>query len=260
MAIATSAMAVGRAAPWARAGVGAVLTQAQTNRMYGPRGLDLLAGGSGAKDALDLLAASDHGRETRQVAIADASGGVAVWTGRGCLSACGHVTGDGFSAQGNTLSSRSVIPSMAEAFLAAEGWLAERLVRALQGAEEAGGDLRGRQSAAILVVSGQRTDAPWEEVLVDLRVDDNPDPVAELARLVKLQRAYESGDLAMLRDRGPGGVPELYAALDAARHGDREKAREALAALRQRPGWEGVLRRMHTRLATRQSSPPDESP
>jgi uncharacterized Ntn-hydrolase superfamily protein len=252
VAVATSALAVGRAAPWALAGVGAVVTQAQTNRAYGPRGLELMGGGMGPDEALERLTAADAGRETRQVALVDAQGRVAAWTGRGCLSACGHVTGDGYSAQGNTLRSRSVVPSMAEAYLSAEGDFAERLVAALHGAEEAGGDLRGRQSAAILVVSSRRTDSPWDEVLVDLRVDDAPDPVAELERLVRLQRAYENGDLDALKNR-VAAVPELYTALDAARHGDRERAREALAALRQRPGWEGVVRRMHNRL----TPPPD---
>lgn len=247
VAVATSALAVGRAAPWARAGLGAVVTQAQTNRTYGPRGLELLDGGMEPWEALDRLTAADPGRQTRQVALVDARGRVAAWTGRGCLSACGHITGDGYSVQGNTLRSRSVVPSMTEAYLTAEGEFAERLVAALRGAEEAGGDLRGRQSAAILVVSGRRTDTPWDEVLVDLRVDDAADPVGELARLVRLQRAYESGDLDALKNR-VAAVPELYTALDAARHRDRERAREALAALRQRPGWEGVVRRMHSRL------------
>ncbi|HEY9388451.1 MAG TPA: DUF1028 domain-containing protein [Mycobacteriales bacterium] len=248
VAVATSTMAVGRAAPWALAGVGVVVTQAHTSRTYGARGLELLAEGLAPDEVLDRLTADDPQRDTRQVAVADAAGRVAAWTGRGCLSACGHVTGAQHSVQGNTLRSRSVLPSMDEAFGAAEGPLAERLLAALAGAEEAGGDLRGRQSAAILVVSGHRTDTPWDEVTMDLRVDDAPDPVAELHRLVRLQRAYESGDLAVLRERAGGVVPELYTALDAVRHGDREAARQALAELRQRPGWEGVLRRIHSRL------------
>lgn len=268
VAVATSALAVGRAAPWALAGVGAVVTQAHTSRAYGARGLALLAPGRSSspgsgrvgdsasgeaptpapEEVLGQLTAADPDRHNRQVAIVDAAGRVAAWTGRGCLSACGHVTGAGYSAQGNTLRSRSVVPSMAEAFQVAEGRLAERLLAALRAAEEAGGDIRGRQSAAILVVSGRRTETPWDEVTVDLRVDDAADPVGELDRLVQLQRAYESGDLETLRKRAAGGVPELYTALDAARHGDREAARRALAELRLRPGWEGVVRRMAGRL------------
>ena len=259
VAVATSTLAVGRAAPWALAGVGVVVTQAHTSRTYGARGLELLAEGLSPDQVLDRLGADDPQRHTRQVAIVDAAGRVAAWTGRGCLSACGHVTGEQHSVQGNTLRSRSVVPSMAEAFQAAGGGLAERLLAALDGAEEAGGDLRGRQSAAILVVSGRRTDAPWDEVTVDLRVDDSDDPVGELRRLVSLQRAYENGDLAALSEGAAGGVPELYAALDAARHGDRERARQALAALRQRPGWENVLRRMAIRLPDQRTGQPPTS-
>lgn len=260
--MATSALAVGRAAPWALAGVGAVVTQAHTSRTYGARGLTLLTPGPEAglapAEVLDRLTADDPERHTRQVAIIDAAGRVAAWTGRGCLSACGHVTGEDYSAQGNTLRSRSVVPSMAEAFQTAEGRLPERLLAALRAAEEAGGDIRGRQSAALLVVSGHRTDTPWDEVLVDLRVDDAADPIGELSRLVGLQRAYESGDLATLKERAAGGVPELYAALDAARHGDRDGAWNALAALRQRPGWEGVVRRMASRLPDQNGGPPPD--
>ncbi|HEY9476635.1 MAG TPA: DUF1028 domain-containing protein [Mycobacteriales bacterium] len=259
VAVATSTLAVGRAAPWALAGVGAVVTQAHTSRTYGARGLELLAEGLSPDQVLDRLGVDDPQRHTRQVAIVDAAGRVAAWTGRGCLSACGHVTGEQHSVQGNTLRSRSVVPSMAEAFGAAEGGLAERMLAALAGAEEAGGDLRGRQSAAILVVSGRRTDTPWDEVTVDLRVDDSDDPVGELRRLVSLQRAYENGDLAALSEGAAGGVPELYAALDAARHGDRERARQALAALRRRPGWENVLRRMAIRLPDQRTGPPPTS-
>jgi uncharacterized Ntn-hydrolase superfamily protein len=249
VAVATCALAVGRAAPWARAGVGAVATQALSQRGYGPRLLDRLAAGDAAADALDRLLARDREADQRQVAVVGAAGAPAAWTGVGCLSACGHRTGDDVSAQGNMLASRSVVPSVAEGYAEASGDstgdFAARLVAALRAGDAAGGDLRGRQSAALLVVSGTRDDeAPWEGVLVDLRVDDAADPVGELARLLRLQRAYETGDYELLAQEAPEGVRELHGALAAAARGDRDGARDALRTLRERPGWEAWLRRL----------------
>ena len=249
VAIATCALAVGRAAPWARAGVGAVATQALSQRGYGPRLLDRLAAGDAAEDALDQLLAQDQDADQRQVAVVGAAGAPAAWTGVGCLSACGHRTGEDTSAQGNMLASRSVVPSVAEGYADASGDatgdFAARLVAALRAGDTAGGDLRGRQSAALLVVSGARDDeAPWEGVLVDLRVDDAADPVGELERLLRLQRAYETGDYELLAQEAPEGVRELHGALAAAARGDREGARDALRTLRERPGWEAWLRRL----------------
>ena len=247
VAVATCTLAVGRAAPWARAGVGAVATQASSQRGYGPRLLDRLAGGARATVALEELLAVDTGAEQRQVGVVAPAGAPAAWTGGDCLSACGHVTGPDFAAQGNMLASRSVVPSVAECFeaTAAGGDFAGRLVGALRAGQDAGGDLRGRQSAALLVVSGTRDDAaPWEGVLVDLRVDDAADPVDELGRLLRLQRGYETGDWELLAAEAPEGVRDLHFALAAAARGDREGAREALRALRARPGWEAWLRRL----------------
>jgi uncharacterized Ntn-hydrolase superfamily protein len=249
VAVATCALAVGRAAPWARAGVGAVATQALSQRGYGPRLLDRLAAGDAAEAALDQLLAEDKDADQRQVAVVGAAGAPAAWTGVGCLSACGHRTGADASAQGNMLASRSVVPSVAEGFADvpgdATGDLAARLVAALRAGDAAGGDLRGRQSAALIVVSGSRDDAaPWDGVLVDLRVDDAADPVGGLERLLRLQRAYETGDYELLAQEAPEGVRELHGALAAAARGDREGARDALRTLRERPGWEGWLRRL----------------
>jgi uncharacterized Ntn-hydrolase superfamily protein len=249
VAVATCALAVGRAAPWARAGVGAVATQALSQRGYGPRLLDRLAAGDAAEAALDQLLAEDQDADQRQVAVVGAAGAPAAWTGVGCLSACGHRTGADSSAQGNMLASRSVIPSVAEGYADAPadatGDLAARLVAALRAGDTAGGDLRGRQSAALIVVSGSRDDeAPWEGVLVDLRVDDAADPVGGLERLLRLQRAYETADYELLAQEAPEGVRELHGALAAAARGDREGARDALRTLRERPGWEGWLRRL----------------
>jgi len=245
VAVASCTLAVGRAAPWARAGVGAVATQASSQRGYGPRLLHRLAGGDPAGEVLAELLAADADAGQRQVGVVGPDGPPAAWTGGECLPACGHVTRSEFSAQGNMLASRSVVPTLADGFAEAPGDLAGRLVAGLRAAQDAGGDLRGRQSAALLVVTGVRDDdAPWEGVLVDLRVDDAPDPVAELARLLRLQRAYETGDWELLAAEAPEGVRDLHVALAAAGRGDRDGAREALRALRGRPGWDGWLRRL----------------
>ena len=245
VAVSTCTLAIGRAATWARAGVGAVATQASSHRAYGPRLLDLLATGTPPGAALELLLSRDADAAQRQVAVVAPGDRPAAWTGGECLSACGHVLRDDFSVQGNMLASRSVVPSLADGYGEATGDLASRLVAGLLAGQEAGGDLRGRQSAALLVVAPARDDeAPWDGVLVDLRVDDAADPVAELDRLLRLQRAYETGDWAMLAENAPVGLRDLHAALAAAHRGDREGARDALHALRARPGWEGWLRRL----------------
>jgi uncharacterized Ntn-hydrolase superfamily protein len=245
VAVATCTLAVGRSAPWARAGVGAVATQATSQRGYGPRSLDSLAAGVPAGTALTEQVRADPEAAQRQVGVIGADGAPAAWTGGECLPACGHVLGPDYAVQGNMLASRSVVPSLAEAYAAAAGDLASRLVAALAAGQEAGGDLRGRQSAALLVVSGDRSDAaPWDGLLVDLRVDDAPDPIAELGRLLRLQRAYEASDWTTLSQEAPEGVRDLHAVLAAAQRGDRDGARAALHTLRDRPGWDGWLRRL----------------
>jgi uncharacterized Ntn-hydrolase superfamily protein len=249
VAIATRALAAGRAVPWARAGVGVVATQAQTNRTYGGKGLQLMQDGLSPRDALDQLLTEDRSPAQRQVAILGANGEVAAWTGGFCLSACGHVTGKGFSAQGNTVASRSVVPSMAEAYTDSSGPLAQRLLTALLAAEDAGGDVRGRQSAALVVVEIKQTDEPWNAVPIDLRVDDHRDPIAELQRLYDLQRAHEGGDWAALGDAAPADSRGLYRALDAARRGDAAATRNALDDLREQPGMDAVIRRLRQRTA-----------
>ena len=191
---------VGSVVTWAEAGVGAVATQAFSNISFGPRGLQLLKQGMGAKQALDSLIASDEGREVRQLAIVDAKGGVATHTGKKCIPFAGHVTGKGYSVQANLMISDKVWPAMDRAFGSAEGTLAERMLSALEAGEAAGGDIRGRQSAALLVVRGKSTGNSWEDRLVDLRVDDSPEPLVELRRLLDVHRAYErmnDGDIAL---------------------------------------------------------------
>ena len=186
---------VGRIVPWARAGIGAVATQSMVEVSYGPKGLALMEAGSSASHALSTLLAADEGRALRQVAMVDATGEVAVHTGESCIAEAGHLSGDGWSVQANIMRSDVVIPAMADAMGASTGDFADRLLAALVAAEATGGDLRGSQSASLLVVA-EGTDEPR----LDLRVDDHPDPVAELSRLLHVARAYDlmnEGDEAL---------------------------------------------------------------
>lgn len=194
---------VGPIVPWAEAGVGAVATQSFVLPDYGPKGLQLMKEGKPAREALDLLLAQDPQQEVRQVAMVDAQGRVATWTGPKCIAAAGHQAGPGFSVQANLMDKPTVWPAMARAFESAKGDLAERMLAALEAAEAEGGDIRGRQSAALIVVRAKSTGQPWRDRLVDLRVDDHANPVAELRRLLSLHRAYESmnaGDEAVAKN------------------------------------------------------------
>lgn len=191
---------VGTVVTWGEAGVGVVATQAFANVSFGPRGLQLLKQGMGAKLALDNLIASDEAREMRQLAIVDAKGGVATYTGRKCIPSAGHVIGADHSVQANLMINDRVWPAMDRAFRSAEGALSERMLLALEAGEATGGDIRGRQSAALLVVRGKSTGNSWEDRLVDLRVDDSAEPLAELRRLLDVHQAYEQmnqGDVAL---------------------------------------------------------------
>jgi uncharacterized Ntn-hydrolase superfamily protein len=197
---------VGSVVTWGEAGVGVVATQAFAEIAYGPQGLALMRDGLSAPEALKKLLDADESRELRQVAMVDASGKVGVHTGVRCIPQAGHEMGIGYSTQANMMLSSQVWMEMAMAFRAAEGELAERLVTALQAAQAVGGDVRGQQSACVLVVSGRRSDSPWREVLVELRVEDHPQPVEELARLVQVDKAYElmnKGDAYL----GDGDIP-----------------------------------------------------
>jgi uncharacterized Ntn-hydrolase superfamily protein len=193
---------VGSVVPWAEPGVGAVATQSFVRVDYGPLGLAMLRAGKSAEQALQSLLATDDGRDVRQVAMVDRSGAVAAWTGPRCIAAAGHHTGAAYSVQANLMDAPSVWPAMAAAYEAAQGDFASRLLAALEAAEREGGDIRGRQSAALLIVRGEPTGRPWEDRLVDLRVEDHPEPLAELRRLLDLQRAYDEmnrGDEAAAR-------------------------------------------------------------
>ncbi len=190
VAVASKFPAVGAVAPWARAGVGAVATQSYAKLSFGPDGLTLMNEGLSAADALSRLLEADEGRETRQVALVDARGEVAAHTGGECHDWAGHKTGAGFSVQGNLLAGEEVIDALVAGFTRAEGELADRLVAALRAGENAGGDKRGKQSAAVQVVRPNGGYGGDNDRYLDLRVDDAAEPVADLAALVKLHHLY----------------------------------------------------------------------
>ncbi len=194
---------VGSLVAWADAGVGAVATQALVNTSFGPRGLNLLREGRSAPEVVEQLLQTDDGRNVRQVAVIDSKGRVAAHTGSQCIAEAGHIIGDDFSVQANLMLNDTIWPAMAAAFERSEGPLPERMVVSLEAAQAAGGDIRGRQSAALLVVKGQATDQPWIDRAIDLRVEDHPQPVLELKRLLQVFRTYEfmnQGDAALERD------------------------------------------------------------
>jgi len=206
---------VGPIVPWAEAGVGAVATQSFVDPSYGKNGLELMRAGKSAPDTLKELLAKDEGRDVRQVAMIDAQGRVDAWTGKNDIQAAGHIVGKDFSVQANLMLNDKVWPAMARAFESAKGDLADRMLAALDAAQAAGGDIRGRQSAAIVVVAGKPTGQAWKDRTFDLRVDDSPEPLRELRRLVTLQRAYNhmnAGDLAVEKKDNEGALREYSAA------------------------------------------------
>lgn len=182
---------VGSLCPWVEAGVGAIATQSLVKVSYGPQGLDLLRAGKSAQVALDIMLAEDKDNNVRQVAIVDAQGNVATHTGSHCIAQAGHVNGKGFSVQANMMKNDSVWPAMAKAFEESPGDLADRMLAAMLAAQAEGGDIRGKQSAAMLIADAIKSDAPYEHLVLDLRVEDDPDPLTELKRLIDIQRAYD---------------------------------------------------------------------
>ena len=206
---------VGPIVAWAEAGVGAVATQSFVDPSYGKNGLDLMRAGKSAPETLKELLAKDEGREVRQVAMIDAQGRVDAWTGKNDIQAAGHIVGTNFSVQANLMLNDKVWPAMARAFENAKGDLADRMLAALDAAQAVGGDIRGKQSAAMIVVTGKPTGQAWKDRTFDLRVDDSPEPLVELRRLVKLQRAYNhmnAGDLAVEKKDNEGALREYSAA------------------------------------------------
>ncbi|MEZ4254972.1 MAG: DUF1028 domain-containing protein [Polyangiales bacterium] len=245
--------------PWAKAGVGAVATQALTNKRYGADGLALLEQGLTPETAIAKLTSADAEHDRRQVAIVDAKGRAAGWTGTKCIQAAGHFVGRGFVAQANMMANRHIWPAMATAFESTEGRLAERLLAALRAAEAAGGDVRGRQSAALLVVPAEVGAGPS----IDLRVEDHATPVHELGRLLNIHRAYtalgeaqslvESGNLdaaAARMDEVTKRLPDrtelpFWYALTLHEHGQTDRALEILIPLvRNEPRWRTTLERL----------------
>lgn len=206
---------VGSDVIWAEAGVGAVATQSFINVSFGPRGLQLLKEGKSPDQALKTLIDGDEGRDFRQLAIIDAAGNTAAYTGKKCIPAAGNINRKYYSVQANLMLNDKVWPAMEKAFRNTEAPLAERLIAALEAAQNAGGDIRGRQSAAILVVKPKSSGKIWEDRLIDLRVEDNPQPVQELKRVLKMYRAYEhmnAGDLAVEKGDEQGALREYGAA------------------------------------------------
>ena len=256
---------VGGVVTWARPGIGAVATQANAEAGYGPQLLDLLVAGVSAEQALATLVANDPAGDSRQVAVVDGAGRVAAHTGSACMAYAGHATGAGVSCQANIMATERVWPAMLETFTAASGSLTSRLLDALDAAEREGGDLRGRQSAAILVVAPDAE--PWETV-VSLRVEDHADPLPELRRLVALHDAYalaneadellnsghhdEAARLYVEASRLAPGNHELlfWAGLGVAQAGDLEagvaQVQEAIAI---QPTWRELLRRLPPEVA-----------
>ena len=202
---------VGTTVPWAEAGIGAVATQSFANLSFGPRGLELLRRGKSPGQVVEDLLRSDPAREMRQLAVIDRQGNAAAYTGSRCIAEAGHLIGENFSVQANLMTSAEVWPAMAQSFRQSSGPLAERLIKALEAAQERGGDLRGKQSAAILVVRAEPTGETWRDRLIDLRVEDNEHPLEELDRLLRVFRAYEHmnrGDEALEAEDGQGALRE----------------------------------------------------
>jgi uncharacterized Ntn-hydrolase superfamily protein len=190
VAVQSKFLAVGSVVPWARAGDGAVATQAMANFNYGPRGLDLMAEGRSAEETVEAMTSADEGRDHRQLGVVDARGRAATYTGSECFDWAGGVTGEHYAAQGNILVGRETVDAMAKTYEETEGDLAARLLAALDAGQEAGGDSRGRQSAALLVVREGGGYGGDNDRVIDLRVDDHPDPIRELVRIRDLHTLY----------------------------------------------------------------------
>ena len=208
---------VGTAVSWGEAGVGVVATQSFVNKSYGIKGLALMKKGKSATKALEELLAADEGRDVRQVAMIDTNGNVSAHTGKNCIDFASHIVGKNYSVQSNMMLNNNVCAAMAKAFEAtAARPLAERVLAALQAGQEVGGDIRGKQSAAILVVAGRSQGKPWDERLIDLRVDDHEAPLVEMDRLLRLYRAYQhmdKGDLATEKNDMKLAMEEYGAAM-----------------------------------------------
>jgi len=192
---------VGTLVSWGKSGVGVVATQSFVNPAFGPNGLKLMSEGKNAAEALELLITEDEGKEVRQVAFLDAKGKVSAFTGKNCIASANHIVGDNYSVQANMMLNDKVVPAMAKTFEENSDLpLAERVLKVLIAAQDAGGDIRGRQSAVLIVVNSELVQNPWLDKKIDLRVDDHKEPLVELQRLLLVHKAYEymnRGDLAV---------------------------------------------------------------
>ncbi len=190
IAVQSKFIGVGSVVPWAKAGVGAIATQSYANPAYGPDGLKLLAEGKSAEEAIRILTENDEGIRERQVGIVDANGNSATFTGEDCIDYAGGIAGENFAAQGNLLVNEETVRAMADTFVNTEGTLADRLLKVLDAGQEAGGDKRGKQSAALYVVKENGGYLGANDRYIDLRVDDHPDPIKELIRIYQLHQLY----------------------------------------------------------------------
>jgi uncharacterized Ntn-hydrolase superfamily protein len=190
IAVQSKFLGVGAVVPWAKAGAGAVATQSYANTAYGPKALELMEQGKSAQETLELLLAEDPDREMRQVGLIDATGNPATFTGKACYDWAGGVTGTHFAAQGNILVDEETVQAMARIFTETDGTLADKLLAALDAGQEAGGDSRGKQSAALYIVKEKGGYGGFNDRYIDLRVDDHPDPIKELIRIYQLQQLY----------------------------------------------------------------------
>ena len=208
---------VGTVVSWGEAGVGVVATQSFVNKSFGLRGLELLKSGKSPDEAVKILLSDDPGESVRQLAILDKTGRVATHTGKKCIDEAGHTNGDNFSVQANMMLNEKVVPAMEKAWLGNSNLpLGERMIAVLKAAQDAGGDIRGKQSAALLVVKGESTGEPWNDRLIDLRVDDDENPIIEIERLLKVYRAYEHmnlGDLYVEKGDMKKAMDEYNAAM-----------------------------------------------
>ncbi|WP_119072988.1 DUF1028 domain-containing protein [Aggregatilinea lenta] len=230
VAVQTHQMCVGAAVPWLQPGIGAVATQSLTNVSFGPLGLTLLAEGVPAQHVVDALVASDPGASRRQLAVVDREGRAAAWTGSGCIPEAGHRTGAGYSVQANMMTNPTVVDAMAAAYEGADGTLAQRMLAALVAAQAEGGDIRGMQSAALKVVSGDPAKPVWEADY-DLRVDEHERPLDELARLVRLRHGVRLDSLGskLLGESKRGEALAQWAT-----------ARQEAPELEELPFWQGL--------------------
>jgi uncharacterized Ntn-hydrolase superfamily protein len=248
---------------WAEPAVGAVATQSLVEVSHGPEGLRLMRDGRTASEALAERVASDEDEGVRQIGMVDARGGVGVHTGSRCIAEAGHRTGDGYTCQANMMMNDTVWDAMAEAYERGGGDLVHRLLDALDAAEAEGGDVRGRQAAGIYVVKAESSDKHWEDVVVNIRVDDHPQPLPELRRLVDLKLAYDRLDTAEKLElagdldgafaeqrRALAEFPDnaeiaFWTATSLAAHGRMDEARATIrTAFEQHRGWEILLRRL----------------